>query len=387
MSAATPTTALAMLQKHQSRDHQATIRTIRTTSQQIPALPLPQKPSLSLLQLPLRSNKDDDVNDDDEHEAKKHEANWLHFNKCNGNGITEISGEAGSGKTQLCLSLCVSCAMTTTVPMAILDQTTPSFYHSMYITLGSEGDQSQKIAYRLHQMIQHRIATLLFGRKQLHQNGHNFYSASTSTSNNSTSSNHIREVLKRIHTKHVHNEEDLMELIQNVLPRIFQKQNHQQQPIGVLVLDSIAGIFRTNEENNGNMLPNTKSQSSSYYYAKRSEKLFTISSQLKSLSDIYNVHILIVNQVTASIEQQYIPTSSHNRTMVEKGSTKPSLGLSWSYCVNDRYIISKSTATTTSTSHGTKCVRTLELYTSSMFSAHEKRAKFTIQPHFDATIQ
>eukprot|EP01083_Nonionella_stella_P200989 735550_1 len=54
--------------------------------------------------------------------------------------------------------------------------------------------------------------------------------------------------------------------------------------------------------------------------------LFQIAASLKKLSDAFGVHILIINQVTSKGE----------------GKVVPSLGLSWSHCVNDRYLLKRA---------------------------------------------
>ena len=164
---------------------------------------------------------------------------WLILNKCNGNGITEISGEAGSGKSQLCLSLCVSCVTSAPISAATATSTTPasnSNHHAMYISMGGEGDQSSQIAHRLHQMIKEMTPS---------QNDDN---------------SEITMIMKRIHTKHVHNEEELIHLLKDVLPQIFQQQRNK---FGILVLDSMAGIFRTRDEID-NCIPNNDKSYYSY---------------------------------------------------------------------------------------------------------------------------
>ncbi len=429
---------------------------------------------------------------------------WLLLNKSNGHGvITEISGEAGAGKSQLCLSLCVSCVLSTSSnktrmfssssPSLSLSNTMPSYtesmecpheqssyYHAMYITLGGEGDQTRQIAQRLYQIIDERCFQT-----------HNTSSAPppTTSNNNNNNVSTVKEIMKRIHIRHVHNEDELLELIQKDLPPILQRcnnhnsnnsnsnsNNNHHHPFGLLIFDSIAGIFRTREHSTTNTTTTASSSSSySYYYAKRSERMFTIASQLKKLSDMFHVHIIVVNQVTTVIEKRVVSlynypnynrhnmtTSNHhsnsrsiqnpynssstsktsssnssgmaknstdnthstytttytsssnvpnhndhqnhknvmNRRIVERMVLKPSLGLSWSHCVNDRYMVSRrekcsshvrgSNCSSNIGTSGTGCgvnggskqfIRTLKLYSSSTFDCQTSEVKYAIEPH------
>jgi len=313
-----------------------------------------------------------DRGDRSHNHAREHE--WFHFN-CNNHsnrGITEISGPAGSGKTQLALSLTVTCVTTTTTTAT---STSPSSatrsmreknnsnsciheniskrprlhfqqnphnrcnYQAMYISMGNEGFQSAKIAKRLYQMTEERLSLQVLQK--------------TLTKNNDNDIFIIRNILERIHTKHVHNEEELYHLLFDTLPSMLQHaaSSNVQTPFGLIVLDSIAGIFRTPEEgeeenktnvSNDDEQNNKQQQQQKAYnhsfYQRRSQVLFTISAQLKYLSDKYNVSIVVINQVSNIIPQSDSLSCLPNY----KGMMiKPSLGLSWSHCVNDRYIITR----------------------------------------------
>ena len=279
---------------------------------------------------------------------------------------------------------------------------------------------------------------------------HRIISSSTISSSNLLDKN-IRSIMKRIHINHVHNEEDLLELVTMTLPKLLQKSNCgvSSNRFGVIVLDSIAGIFRDydtttttmnnyNQKNNHNsndtnqQLTTSSSSSSSSsssftkakYYAKRSELLYTISSHLKKLSFTYNVHIIIVNQVTTDFINNYYNHHHHKRRKMDHIDNngvvrmKPALGLAWSYCVNDRFILSRcnkiscnsnsssisgggSSSTTMNDIIGgnnennhennddsnkkidcniQSYARSLKLLASSRYSIHEKEVKFQIQP-------
>ena len=328
-------------------------------------------------------------------------------------GIIEISGEAGSGKTQLCLSICVSYASTpyyhdskktqedvTTVLQSpsnktnntnnnnnnisienpiLPQQITPSkiknpykkksprknphssppkentsvrnihsrnkkiflnisndsyqtihnnnnsscsrshidlcredsYHHSIYVSMG-EGTTQQQIGQRLHQMITERYPN--------------------------NDSNGASILLKRIITKKINNEDEVMDFLFHELPnRLLSSKNK----VGVLVLDSIAGIYQCQEDAIQN----------SNYYVQRSTIFFQIATQLKKLSLQFNLHILVVNHVTYSIAYE---------TLI------PSLGLSWSNCINTRYLLSRNQKqNTTTTTNTTTTVRSIQVIKSS----------------------
>lgn len=266
------------------------------------------------------------------------------------NGIIEISGEAGSGKTQLCLSLCLNTIMikahnTASNPIAIVNTSTCSsitqqhhpnvnkrpyslisnkhhdttmtktvvVYHALYICLGETTTTSQ-IAHRLHQMVRERIQLQV----------HPLQDRSISLEE------YIQDIMQRIHIKCIHNTEDFISFVQKeleIMLSVPRETNHSS--IGLVVLDSIAGLYRIPEEEE-------KQNFGSKYYVQRSETFFDVASKLKYLSDTYGVHMVVVNQVTGKGNGKHIP----------------SLGLSWSHCVNERYHLSrKERISTTATNH------------------------------------
>jgi len=354
--------------------------------------------------------------DSEEHEIPE----WLELPAT---GITEISGEAGTGKTQLGLGLCVSCASRSfsaplsdtpthyTTQLESIDNdyyynkqkqtqkskqrkrdsdnayalmktnkhhvhnpydrsiiqpklthtnhdssihlpqrqqsinhtpTTPKYMHykSMYISMGAEGTSPSQIAHRLQQMAQR-------------------HPSHPSSTTHKASSNNIKAILQRIWTRYVPNTEAFHQLIFSELPQLlFHQKNTPHTPgtlhcgdrFGLLVFDSIAGLYRTKEEGNDNDncdLPGRAKQSTSMYYAQRSQDLFTIAAQLKYISDHFGVGIVVLNQVTATNS-----TTIHKRRYgrgIGAGAYAgggrlmivPALGLTWSNCVNHRYILSR----------------------------------------------
>ena len=207
-------------------------------------------------------------------------------------GITEIAGLAGCGKTQIGLGLCVSCAMqrqreetgtenrfTGNAPAS---QIRHRHHTALYVSLG-EGTTQARVAQRLHQMAAQRCID-------------------------------PGDVLKCILTRFIRNEDEFLMFIMNELPLMFT-----QSSIGVIVLDSIAALFRVSQ-----------TRHTSTTYAKRSGVLFQVAAQLKLLSDLHQVPIVVINQVTTSLEA--------NKVI-------PALGVSWASCVNASYMLSRTEGT------------------------------------------
>ena len=312
-----------------------------------------------------------------------------------GQGITEISGEAGSGKTQLCLRLCVSCALSAysvdggddgryggdngiglgqqqrqrqmamppPPPVAatnvynpytnsfhvqrvqprpaapqqnphvqqqqVGNRTRQQYYRAVYVTMG-EGLSPSQIAYRLGQMA----------------------TASTTTSSASTlapsGQNNSTAILNRILTRSVRNEDELLDLVRRELPSMLRRgwgdddrntHSGSSSPstaegrIGLVVLDSIAGMFR---------LPDAAKDKGTAFFARRSEILFGLSAQLRKLGDEYGVAFVVANQVTAGKAASGGGPRIMGGGGGGGGNIKPALGLSWSNCINTRFVLRRS---------------------------------------------
>ena len=271
-----------------------------------------------------------------------------------GTGVTEVSGEGGSGKTQICLSLCMTCALT---PLLFLpdhpsnsnngndniDQSS-HYYTSIYITMG-EGIPQSKIATRLHQMLRHRSVP------------------------NIDNEDDVERILSRIWLLSLKNEDDFIEFVEVHLPNILdnqfrgikpqqQQQNAgQQQPnnhyptcdkIGFIAFDGIANFFRFSDPLfQQHHLSTTNCNQKSMFHQHRSSKLFQISSALRRMSDVYDVPIVITNQVTTSIpsDDGLLKRQSSSSSLLSSASSpnkiQPALGLIWSNCVTTRFILQR----------------------------------------------
>lgn len=99
-------------------------------------------------------------------------------------------------------------------------------------------------------------------------------------------------------------------------------QSHKLQ---IIIIDSLAGLVRFEYDNK-----------SSSQMKDRTAFLFSISRQLKWLSDTFNVAIVVVNQVTAG------STIDQGSSMGVAEQSSPALGLAWAHCVNSRIFLERS---------------------------------------------
>lgn len=183
-------------------------------------------------------------------------------------GITEIFGESGSGKSQLCMQL----SLTAQLPVSL------GGLNSCVIYICSEEHFQSK---RLHQLISN------FSIKMNLENTINF-------SNN-------------IYVSHATDYQSLENLFDQILQLVKNKK------VKLLILDSIAGIFR------GSLLDCDGHQ--------KAKELRKIVKFFYSLCDNHNITIICTNQITQSVESDKII---------------PALGLVWSNLINTRIQLKKN---------------------------------------------
>lgn len=188
-------------------------------------------------------------------------------------GITEVTGQSGSGKTQVGLQLALR---------AQLPKHLGGFGKSVaYICT-----ESQFPATRLQQMVKALHCKKLVPKKPFTDN-------------------------LLIH--HIPDMDSLSDCVQYQLPVLVK-----QRDLGLLIIDSVAAVFRVEEAGEEN----------------RNKTLQSMGYRLHKLAMTYNVAILAINQVTTSM-------SSRNFFGIE-GNIVPALGLSWANLVTTRLMISKT---------------------------------------------
>ena len=251
-------------------------------------------------------------------------------------GITEISGEGGSGKTQICLSMCVSCVMTPFLQPGLADRGEQALdgghYIAIYVSMG-EGIRTVTIARRLEQMVR---ARLIDGR---------MYDL---IGNDAI----IKRILSCIVLFSICNEDEFADFVEEDLPDLLDRiderggtnNRRQRTKIGLVEFDGIAGFFSFSDPSLFH-----RSNEKSSFYQRRGSRLLRVSSRLRELSDVLDIPILITNQVTAFAEQICASSCPKPSSLVSSMTCDeqyrwavPALGLAWSNCVTTRCILRRT---------------------------------------------
>ena len=197
-------------------------------------------------------------------------------------GVTEIAGESASGKTQLCIQICLN---------------------------------AQKERIGGHNVASVYVCTEdAFPTKRLQQMTYQF-----------VTSRGVPDVKKEmqlltdnIFIEHASDLDDLWALVSDRLPLLLK-----QGDVKLLVIDSIAALFRVEFDQNE--------------LAKRAQMLAKFGSQLHKLSHKYGVCIICVNQVTDCFDGQ-----GSNEEAFGIRKVLPALGMTWSYHVTTRLLLSRT---------------------------------------------
>uniref|UniRef100_M4CRH9 RecA family profile 1 domain-containing protein n=1 Tax=Brassica campestris TaxID=3711 RepID=M4CRH9_BRACM len=210
--------------------------------------------------------------------------------------LTENVAESGCGKKQLCLQLSL-CAQ---LPI-------------------SNGGLDGSALY-LH-------SEFPFPFRRLHQLSRSFH-----LSNPSIYADHNDNPCDHVFIQNVHNVDHLFDVMSKI--ESFVKNSKTRLPLKLIVLDSVAALFRSEFENTPSDL------------RKRASCFFKISGKLKQLANKFGLAVVITNQVTDFVE------SSDGLSGLRIGNLRclyssgrrvvPALGLAWANCVNSRVFISRS---------------------------------------------
>lgn len=200
--------------------------------------------------------------------------------------ITEIVAESGCGKTQLSLQL----LLTAQLPPSLGGLSASSLY------LHSEFPFPFR---RLHQ--------LAFSHQAL--------------------INPLDNIL--IHP--VHSADHLLDLLSRIDPVLVRPPPQTRFPVKLIVIDSIAALFRSEFENNPRDLK------------RRSNLFFKISSKLKAQARRFGLAVVITNQVTDDVNSSDGLRIGNPRFLYSSGRRVcAALGLSWANCVNTRLFLSRN---------------------------------------------
>ena len=226
--------------------------------------------------------------------------------------LYELAGEAGSGKTQIALSLCVDAAivmMTTGTSLVAPDSVpprpvavAPAPVHAVYLALGSTQLASHAV-HRWQQMVRARRSQTLQPAPQ---------QDSTTTT----------DILQRLVVKPIVHKDQWDDLLLYELEALLQKQaqpsttpttttaTSSQHPVQLVVVDSLANLFRFLEDEDQNNNSNSRSSNSetkppsggapSVAIQNRAASFFRLAARLKQLACQYHFVVLVLNQVTTT---------------------------------------------------------------------------------------
>ncbi|XP_037909463.1 DNA repair protein XRCC3 isoform X2 [Hermetia illucens] len=179
-------------------------------------------------------------------------------------GVTEIFGESGVGKTQLLLQLCL---------MVQLPQNIGGLKkHAVYIC--TEDIFPSRRLYQLIDKFQQQ------------------FDSSISYAEN-------------VFVEHIIEMDELMDCVFSKLPKLLKIKN-----IGLIIIDSIAGVFRLQDD-----------------IVKRANTMRKLVAELRRLANKYNCAVVCSNQVTSGL--------------THLNESQPSLGLAWAHLITTRLKISK----------------------------------------------
>jgi len=199
-------------------------------------------------------------------------------------GITELSGEAGCGKTQFCLTL----SMQVSLPEVKGGLGGAACYMSC-------GEGRFPVA-RLGQLAQ--CYQQCYPDEDI-------------------------DFLANVFIEEFHNSEEVMDNLRKLVPEKCRQNN-----VRLLIIDSVAGMFRTEFD------ATDKEQAKL-----RLAIMYRFAAELRHLADTYSLCVVVVNQVTASVDQEQLSTLFTGTFGGAKVDPVPSLGLGWSNCVNTRIML------------------------------------------------
>ncbi|GAV59583.1 Rad51 domain-containing protein [Cephalotus follicularis] len=210
------------------------------------------------------------------------------------NSVTELVAESGSGKTQLCLQL----SLMAQLPSSLGGLASSSLY------IHTEFPFPIRRLHQLSTSFQHL-------HPQLYVHGDN--------------------PCDYVFVRSVYSADQLLDIMSKA--EFFIANLKTRLPVRLVVIDSIAALFRSEFENTPCDLK------------RRSSLFFKLSGKLKALALRFNLAVVVTNQVVDMVE----PNQGVNgvrvgnlRCLYSSGRRVcPALGLAWANCVNSRLFLSR----------------------------------------------
>ncbi|KAJ6759333.1 DNA REPAIR PROTEIN XRCC3 [Salix koriyanagi] len=210
------------------------------------------------------------------------------------NSITEIVAESGSGKTQFCLQL----SLRAQLPPFLGGLSASSLYLYTEFPFPTR---------RLHQL----SSALQSQYPQIFVNNY--------------------DPCDGIFLQSVNTADQLLDIMPQV--ESFLENSKTRLPVRVIVIDSMAALFRAEFDNTASDL------------IRRSSLFFKISGKLKEFAKRFNLVVLVTNQVMDVVDSgegaNEIRIGNLNGMYSSGRRISPALGLSWANCVNSRLFLSK----------------------------------------------
>ncbi|TKY64887.1 DNA repair protein XRCC3-like [Spatholobus suberectus] len=206
------------------------------------------------------------------------------------NSVTEFVGESGSGKTQLCLQLALSA------------QLPPS-----------RGGLCASSIY-IH-------TEFPFPFRRLRQLSRALRASHPDLP--------CPDPCDRVFVRAVHSADELVAVIPTIETFILHSRA-RWRPVRVVVIDSIAALFRSDFENTGSDL------------RRRSSLFFRISGGLRWLAKRFGIAVVVTNQVVDFIGDGDVRIGNLGNGLYSSARRVcPALGLAWAHCVNSRLFLSR----------------------------------------------
>jgi RecA/RadA recombinase len=224
-------------------------------------------------------------------------------------GLTELAGVAGAGKTQLVLQLMLQ---------AMLPPSHGGLGGGAILLHTDSADYSAPMT---------RLTSLATAFAERHSD---------------LGVRNAMELLERLFVLQIDDHEELWDVVNNrVTPMLAQHQ------VRLIVLDSIAALFRTSAEE---ALAAGHSASSRAAHGDRAQQLMRLAARLKQISAQFNVAVVVTNQVTdkpldARARLSAAPWELGAAVGGDGDAVRvPALGMAWSCCVNTRLLLSRHEA-------------------------------------------
>eukprot|EP01018_Ginkgo_biloba_P040189 Gb_37567 [translate_table: standard] len=138
---------------------------------------------------------------------------------------------------------------------------------------------------------------------------------------------------ENVFVRGVHTIEELLNFLEHIQILL---ENPIAMPVRLIVIDSVAALFRSDFDNTANDL------------VKRANLFFKLSSKLKYYAQKFNLAVVATNQVVDCVDSEGSKGSMSDlrlgnfQSLVSSGRrVVPALGLSWAHCVNIRLFLSR----------------------------------------------